>query len=136
MNAMAAGQAGSERFIALEGLRGLAAVGVLLSHALFAVEPGIFKTMYPLAQAAWPEIGWPAQLLTLPPLSMLINGSFAVCVFFVLSGFVLTKSFADTGNASVLCIQSNPTDTPPRHSNRGFNRFCRCHFCHGADEKS
>lgn len=102
MNAMAAGQAGSERFIALEGLRGLAAVGVLLSHALFAVEPGIFKTMYPLAQAAWPEIGWPAQLLTLPPFSMLINGSFAVCVFFVLSGFVLTKSYADTGNASVL----------------------------------
>lgn len=36
------------------------------------------------------------------PLAVLVNGNFAVCVFFVLSGFVLTRAFFITGDSGLL----------------------------------
>ncbi len=93
---------GLERMVALEGLRGVAALTVVLSHALFAFEPGLFKDVYPEMQATWPEIAWPLLPFEWPPLNALINGSFSVCIFFVLSGLVLTRLYSQTGDAQVL----------------------------------
>ncbi|MBN8945366.1 MAG: acyltransferase [Rhizobiales bacterium] len=92
----------SERMVALEGLRGVAALAVVLSHALFAFEPGLFKTVFPQMQATWPEMSWPLLPFQWPPLNALVNGSFSVCIFFVLSGLVLTRLYSQTGNPQVL----------------------------------
>ena len=65
-----------ERLPALDGLRGVAALVVVLFHALGSVAPG-------RVVRAW---------LDASPLVPLVNASYAVQVFFVLSGFVLAGS--------------------------------------------
>lgn len=70
--------AGSNRIVALDGLRGVAALVVVLGHLFGAL---------PFALATKTET-WRS------PLGIFLNGSAAVQVFFVLSGFVLTGSLA------------------------------------------
>ncbi len=62
-----------QRITYLDGLRGIAAMQVVLQHFVRAFAPGWFA-----------------------PLGFLADGDFAVYVFFLLSGFVLTPSFART----------------------------------------
>jgi peptidoglycan/LPS O-acetylase OafA/YrhL len=62
----------------LEGLRGIAAIQVVLLHFVTGFMPGT-------AQHAW------------PPLRVLFDGHTAVYVFFLISGAVLTPSFARRG---------------------------------------
>jgi peptidoglycan/LPS O-acetylase OafA/YrhL len=62
----------------LEGLRGIAAMQVVLLHFVSGFLPGA-------AQSAW------------PPLRVLFDGHTAVYVFFLISGAVLTPSFARPG---------------------------------------
>lgn len=75
----------SERFDALDGLRGVAALVVVLHHG--------FLTSSAVADAFRSESGeaprW-AQIITYTPLHLVWAGSEAVLVFFVLSGFILT----------------------------------------------
>ena len=84
----------------LEGLRGIAALGVILSHMLFSMFPYLTKNMVPLADLpqayAWETIAM------LPPVMVFFNGSFAVSIFFVLSGYVLTKNFSAVGDRRIL----------------------------------
>jgi peptidoglycan/LPS O-acetylase OafA/YrhL len=71
---------------ALEGLRGIAAIVVVLSHCVF--------TFFPYLQNCNPELlkqSWESIAIQLPRTAF--NGSFAVCIFFVMSGFVLAKAF-------------------------------------------
>ena len=63
----------------LEGLRGIAAMQVVLLHFVTGFMPDT-------AEHAW------------PPLSVLFDGHTAVYVFFLISGAVLTPSFAQHGN--------------------------------------
>ena len=78
---MPATQARSEHFTSLDGLRGLAALIVVLAHtqAALVIDPVIRKPL----------------LVALGPLT---NGNGAVRLFFVLSGFVLTHSLARGGS--------------------------------------
>lgn len=70
------------RFEYLDGLRGVAAVVVVVSHFLSAFVPALV-----------PEIAShnPSPLAD-TPLAVLWNGRFAVVIFFILSGFVVASS--------------------------------------------
>lgn len=79
----------------LEGLRGLAALNVALAHFVLAFVPVLLKGSYPdLIIQRIPEEGW-MSLLGAPPLTLFFNGHFAVMVFFVLSGYVMTQPAFD-----------------------------------------
>jgi peptidoglycan/LPS O-acetylase OafA/YrhL len=70
------------RLTALDGLRGIAALAVVLSHIL-GTTPAFID----------PASGSVAWWLSYTPVSLLWNGKEAVIVFFVLSGFVLSRPF-------------------------------------------
>ncbi len=72
---------GTHKNVALESLRGLASVGVLIWHSLMAFFPG--RTgIWVVSNHAWNTAPWFG----------LINGAGWVTFFFVLSGYVLTRS--------------------------------------------
>lgn len=76
-----------ERRIAyLDTLRGLASVQVLLSHSMLAFFIG--------PAFASPTSGTVLGYIAASPLFFLFDGASAVCIFFVLSGYVLTPIFA------------------------------------------
>ncbi len=81
---MAAGA--RSRIAYLESIRGLAALQVLLLHVLAAFVPALVVSL-PVATPS-------ADLIHLSPLSFLYDGNSAVYLFFALSGYVLTGSFA------------------------------------------
>src|SRR3954452_14928711 len=71
----------SRKFLVeLEALRGIAAIIVLVHHFMLGFTPRFHGLLYP---------DQPLSLLGTPVFA-LINGSAAVVIFFVLSGFVLT----------------------------------------------
>lgn len=73
----------SVRYEHLDGLRGLAASAVVLAHFVSAVYPhGTSGGAAPL------HGGWEKAFLY-PPFGLLVAGHFAVCLFFLLSGYVL-----------------------------------------------
>jgi peptidoglycan/LPS O-acetylase OafA/YrhL len=65
----------------LDGLRGIAALTVVVFHYLSAFVPAL--TPDQTANPYW---------LSDTPLAVVFNGPFAVVVFFVLSGFVVSKA--------------------------------------------
>jgi peptidoglycan/LPS O-acetylase OafA/YrhL len=73
----------------LESLRGLAAFIVVLNHFVLAFYPALyFGASEPVHTENGVEV-----FLSGTPLNLLYNGSFAVSLFFILSGFVLTYKF-------------------------------------------
>ena len=70
----------SEKIVVLEATRGIAAIVVLLHHLLLAFFPRYHGLLFPDEHIA----------LFGTPLFAFVNGSAAVVLFFVLSGFVLT----------------------------------------------
>jgi peptidoglycan/LPS O-acetylase OafA/YrhL len=74
------------KLLYIEGLRGLAAAQVVLLHYCSAFFPFMAHVRGPVHYA------WEATLKH-SPLFFLIDGHSAVCLFFILSGFVLAPSF-------------------------------------------
>ncbi|MEZ9778031.1 acyltransferase family protein [Vibrio sp. 10N.261.54.A5] len=77
----------------LDGLRGLAALNVVVAHFLCAFLPFLMSNNYPTIFAS---LDTPSQLtlvLSSPFTTVFFNGHFAVMVFFVLSGCVLTLPY-------------------------------------------
>jgi len=73
----------------LDGLRGLAAFEVVFHHFILAFYPALFSIGdIPLHLPAGEEAFASGSMLNL-----LYNGNFAVCIFFVLSGYVLSHKF-------------------------------------------
>ncbi|WP_051943365.1 MULTISPECIES: acyltransferase family protein [Luteibacter] len=93
--------------ISADGLRGLAAVNVLLCHLFLAFLPGGFAWIYPDTTTPDAMRGVVDHVIAFQPLSVLWNGEFAVCIFFVLSGYVLTKSFIDTGDTGSFRLRAS-----------------------------
>lgn len=80
----------TERVHALDGLRGMAAFAVLLSHCLIIFPALASSYNAPDTIAAWSIEWWVA----LTPLHLIWAGQEGVIVFFVLSGYVLTRPYA------------------------------------------
>ena len=74
------------RVVSLDGLRGLAALVVMVHHGLLT-WPAL------AAQYDGPNRGSGTWWLTFTPLHLIWAGTEAVVVFFVLSGIVLTRPF-------------------------------------------
>lgn len=79
---------------ALEGLRGIAAIVVILSHCVFTFFPYLQNCDIGLLKQSWESIA-----IRFP--RTLFNGGFAVCIFFVMSGFVLAKAFFNDRSTSL-----------------------------------
>lgn len=84
-----------------DGLRGLAAVSVVVSHLILAFFPAAFTHYFAWVAAPGAIYGRVERVLATPVLSVLWNGSFSVSIFFVLSGYVLTKSLVERQDVSI-----------------------------------
>lgn len=84
-----------------DGLRGLAAVSVVVSHMILAFFPAAFTHYFSWVAAPGAIYGRVESILAVPGLSVLWNGSFSVSIFFVLSGYVLTKSLVEKQDISI-----------------------------------
>jgi peptidoglycan/LPS O-acetylase OafA/YrhL len=76
------------RLIYLESVRGIAALCVVFCHLAATFVPGIN-----IIALTRPQLPIALRVLLASPLSLLTNGYFAVRIFFVLSGFVLSLSY-------------------------------------------
>jgi Predicted acyltransferases len=86
----------TKKIVYFDGLRGLAAFIVFISHSVL--------TFYPSAAFGTASIihHKTEVFLSGTPLNVLWNGNFSVCIFFVLSGFVLSHKFFETKNYNFL----------------------------------
>lgn len=87
--------ASGDKIAVLDSIRGMAAFVVVLCHYTYAFFPA--ATMGSLAVAHTSVEQW----LFKSPLSILFAGRFAVILFFVLSGFVLTLRFVSNQQGSL-----------------------------------
>lgn len=83
----------------LEGIRGLAAIIVVLHHFSLAFYPALnFGNLNQIHFSDGNLEMWIAR----SPLNILYNGGFAVSIFFILSGFVLSNTYNQTHNFKVV----------------------------------
>jgi len=88
----------NKRFDELEGLRGIAAVVVVIYHFLLAFYAVMF---FGVATGNVQNMRLEDNLYGNPIMAFL-SGTFAVAIFFVLSGFVLSIGFFQTGKLEII----------------------------------
>ena len=81
----------AQRLGHLDGLRGAAAFSVFVCHFIQVFLPHVYYT-----DRAESHGGWEDEFAT-SPFNIVVNGNFAVCLFFVLSGYVLSCRFLENG---------------------------------------
>ena len=89
----------SSRMSYLDGLRGIAALNVALSHFVMAFDFAVYTGRPEHAQGSW-EVALSAY----PFLFIAAGGNYAVCIFLALSGFVLAKSFHTSDLSAVALV--------------------------------
>lgn len=89
------------KYQSLEGLRGLACLTVIASHFLFTFLPYLSHNLYPPTPDLVAKYPF-EEVLSHAPFTILFNGNFAVSIFFVLTGFVLTAKFYGNGDTRTL----------------------------------
>ena len=87
-----------------DGLRGLAAFNVCIAHFVAALMPVMLHKNYADIFAENPNPSHLYEILTSPFISIFYNGHFAVLIFFVLSGYVLTLPFFNKVNGSKIIL--------------------------------
>lgn len=81
----------------LEGLRGLLSLIVVVHHFILLFQPLVFLgSNNPDDFKTRPLSG--SILLANTPLNLFMNGNWAVCMFFVMSGYVLSVKYFQTSN--------------------------------------
>ena len=81
----------TEKISYLDGLRGVAAINVMLMHFFIVLLPAmIYSDRMPS------HLGNLEKIFTSTPLGLIGAGNFSVCIFFVLSGYVLTQKYFKT----------------------------------------
>ena len=80
---MASNQSNNSRFTYLDGMRGIAAFAVLFHHFILGFEPHLAGTM----------------------IHGIVQGSLAVCIFFVLSGFVMSAAAQRPEQLALRCFK-------------------------------
>ena len=83
----------SQREEQLDGLRGIAALVVLNSHFICAFLPYLNSKFFPEIFSDSNTNSFFIRFLQSPPFTIFFNGHAAVCIFFVLSGYVLAIPF-------------------------------------------
>jgi len=89
----------NQRFMELEGLRGIAALIVVVFHIVTMFFPRIIYGDYSEISVSHSKY---EDLLFGSPISGLFSGLFAVSIFFVLSGFVLSIGFFQSGDSKIV----------------------------------
>ena len=85
----------AQRLVHLDGLRGLAAFSVFICHFIQAFLPHIYYPNRAESHGLWED-----EFAT-SPFNLVVNGNFAVCLFFVLSGYVLSSRFLAEGDIAI-----------------------------------
>jgi len=89
------------KFRYLDGLRGLAALIVVIDHFAIAFFPAATDGNVHVTHGAL------EGLVQRTPLHVLVSGNFSVCIFFVLSGIVLSTKFFRTGDKKVVIASAS-----------------------------
>ena len=74
----------------IDGLRGQASLIVMITHFTMAFTPGILDMNYPMLFKRVAHPSFLQEVARFPLVSIFYNGNFAVLIFFVISGFVLS----------------------------------------------
>jgi peptidoglycan/LPS O-acetylase OafA/YrhL len=90
----------AKKNLGLEGLRGIASLIVAIGHFTFVFFPYLGSVFTPVPGSV-PAFNF-ERWVQYPPFSIFFSAEAAVCVFFVMSGYVLTTKFLATDNVSVL----------------------------------
>jgi peptidoglycan/LPS O-acetylase OafA/YrhL len=90
--------ANPEKMDCFEAIRGVAALGVLFGHLIIAFWPHLYIGAREIPTTYPPFVRW----FALSPLKVLYDAQFAVTLFFLLSGFVLSLSYFRSRSVEVL----------------------------------
>jgi peptidoglycan/LPS O-acetylase OafA/YrhL len=87
----------TEKITYLDGLRGIAAVNVVIMHFFFVLAPAmVYGDKMPS------RLGDIEQVFSGTPAGLIGAGNFSVCIFFVLSGYVLTQKYFKTRDSNII----------------------------------
>jgi peptidoglycan/LPS O-acetylase OafA/YrhL len=88
-----------------DGLRGIASLNVALGHFVGAFLPSLLYSSYPNVFQPNPNPSALFNFFHLPIFTIFFNGHFAVLIFFVLSGYVLSLPHFEDQNNGVLKLK-------------------------------